>query len=66
MAAQTWAEALCKKEAMWNQASLIGNESLYHGQSLRHGPDIITFFTVSMCSPKPHYLGVCQSLNHAK
>lgn len=38
VAATTWVEALCEKEAMWNQASLIGNESLYHGQSLRRGP----------------------------
>lgn len=34
---------LCKKEAMWNQASLMGNESLHHGQSRLRGPDIITF-----------------------
>lgn len=34
---------LCKKEAMWNQALLMGNESLYHGPSRLRGPDIITF-----------------------
>lgn len=42
---------LCKKEAMWNQASLMGNESLHHGQSRLRGPDIITFpRRASVCS----------------
>lgn len=54
VAAQTWADVLCKKEAMWNQALLIENESLYHRQSLRHGPDLISFFTVPTCLLRPY------------
>lgn len=53
VAAQTWADALCKKEVVWNQASLIGNESLYHGRSRRHIPDIISDFAVATSSHQP-------------
>lgn len=66
VAAPMWAEALCKEEAMWNQALLIGNESLYHGLSLRRNPDIIALFPVSTCSPEPRSLGDRQSFTHAK
>lgn len=53
VAAQTWADALCKKQVVWNQASLIGNESLYHGRSRRHIPDIISDFAVATSSHQP-------------
>lgn len=52
--------AFREQEAVWNQASLMGTESLHHRQSLQHGANIISFFTASGCSFQPFSLHVGQ------